>query len=166
MPTPYDQLLAMINTENPNTLTFNLNNISFSLPEINNDVNGNTKIVVTANPISGYVGNVTLFYDRINFQQLDSTVWLFSDLQFTNDAVVSLLNIDRNCIFLLNSDITPLPIPTMQTGDIVNLPLIAESNSINWIGETNLSLFMGFPAIEDTLHTLVNTNFPATGYLT
>jgi len=165
MSSQYDQLLSLINAANPTTHPFTLDNISFSPPEVNNNGNGNTKIIVSSIAGSGYVGEVTLFYERINFLDLNSTVWLFSDTQFTSDSAISLLNSDRNCIFLSDTDIVALNIPNMRIGDIVTMSLQAKPTSINWVGETNLSLFMGFPTIANALNDLVNVEFPTLGYL-
>ena len=97
---------------------------------------------------------------------MNSSVWLFSDTQFTTDSTISLLNTDRNCIFLTKEDIVDLNINDMVVGDIAILSLKARPTSINWVGETNLHLFMGFPVIANSLHDLMNTEFPAIGYLT
>lgn len=166
MTTKYDQLLSLINAINPHSVPFSLGNISFSDPIPDATTVKNTKITVGSVNGGGYSGNITLFYDRLNFQLLDTTVWLFSDIQFTNDNVISLLNTDRNCIFLSSADIVTLNIPNMVTGDIAIMSLVAQQNSVNWVGNTNLSLFMGFPAIENRLYDLVNTIFPVAGYLT
>jgi len=165
MTTLYDQVLNYLNTDNVNQVPLTLADITFSNPVPSNITVDNTLITVSAIAGSGYEGSVELYYNRIDFAELGSTVWLFSDIEFTTDIVISLLNTDRNCIFLDNTDIATLNIPYMVSGDVASVILTAQENSINWTGSTVLSLFMGFPIISNTLHELVNTTFPAPGYL-
>ena len=165
MATPYDQLLALINQDNPVTPPFDLTNISFSNPVPNTTNSGNTMITVNALPNAEFVGSIDVYYNRIDFKDLDATVWLFSDLPFTEDITVGLLNTFRNCIFLQATDIVPLTIPDMRIGDIVVMNLTAQPNSINWVGQTSMSMFMGFPVIANFLDELVNLEFAKPNYL-
>ena len=161
----YDQLLALLNRDNPSDTPFTADNVTFSNLSVNTTNNRNTKITVNEVPGAGFIGTIDVYYNRIDFQELDSNVWLFSDVPFTSDITINLLNTFRNCVFLQASDVQPLVIPGMRVGDIVVMGLVANATSINWIGQTQLSLFMGFPVIADFLNQLVNINFAAPGYL-
>jgi hypothetical protein len=165
MTTQYDQLLALINQQNVYKFPLTLDNIAFSNPTPVVGINGNTKITVSSLAGYGFEGTVDVYYNRISFQELDSVVWLFSDTEFTSDSIVTLLNTDRNCIFLASTDIEPITVPGMRVGDVVVLSLVAKPNSINWVDQTSLSLIMGFPSISNDLNNLVNFVFPTQGYL-
>lgn len=167
----YDQLLAVINSDNPSPIPFDLTNITFSDPVPDTGANWNTKITVNAIPNAGFRGAIDLFYNRIDLAAIGVDNWLFADVQFTEDIVLSLINTTRNA-FMVPEDIAPLQIPGMRYGDIINVPLISDPISVNWIGQNNLNLFIGLTQIASSLQvaaalfdSLMNTDLATLGYL-
>jgi hypothetical protein len=164
MNTIYDQILALINNQNENTVPFSLSNISFSDPIADSTTDHNTKITVESVAGAGYLGSVDLFYNRISLQQIGSFIWLFSDEPFTPDSVLSILNDSRNA-FLVSTDVEQLNIPDMTVGDIVVMPIVTKPTSVNYNGESTLSLFTGFPIIANSLDNVMNSILPSANYL-
>ncbi len=164
MATVYDQLLALINSSSNAAVPFDLTNISFGTQVPDSSTSQNTKITVQSVAGAGYVGSVDLFYNRISLTELGNVVWLFSDVPFTPDSVIALLNASMNS-FLLVDDVDSVVIPTMRVGDICIVSLIAKPDSINWTDNIDTSLIIGFPSFEDSFNTLMNFTLPAAGYL-
>jgi hypothetical protein len=160
----HDKLLELLNIDNPNTVIFDNNNISFSDPiaEVGNGYD--TKILASALPGTLYTGSILLYYTRINLLELGNAVWLFSDVPFTTDIVISILNTARNA-FLIVDDLETIIIPGMALGDIRSIVFTAKPNSVNWIGSNVASIIIGFPSIVNRLNTLLNTKMPTVGYL-
>ena len=146
-------------------INFNLNNVSFSDPVPDNSTGiRNTKIRVNAVPSQGYLDGVDVFYNRIEMTALGSGVWLFSDIEFTPDIIVGILNTARAAPILTTDLVIPV-IPPMIFGDIVPVNLTADPLSLDWTGQNNMTMIIGFPAIASALNTLVNTTLPAPGFV-
>ncbi|EKD22663.1 MAG: hypothetical protein ACD_84C00018G0004 [uncultured bacterium] len=158
---PHDKLLELLNNDNPRQIKFDRTNVTFSNPIENIGEGYNTRINVDSVPGGGFLGNVDVFYHRINLADLGNDIWLFSDMPFTEDMIISMLNTSRNA-FLLASDLDAMAVPIMAVGDIRSIVFTTQPNSVNWIGSNNAMLIIGFPGIVSRLDLFLNTTLPST----
>lgn len=161
----YDKLISLINEANINEHTLTKNEIALSNPIPDSSTTANTKINVLSIPGSGYIGDVDVFYNRIDLAELGTNLSLLSEIQFSLDNIVSELSLSRVADLDL-SDIENITIPSMIVGDINNVTLTAKQNSLGWIGENNVSLLYGLSYNSvNPLHHLMNVVLPGANYL-
>lgn len=160
----YAKLLELLNADNPNPIPFDTTNISISEPLVDIGSDHNTKVTLSSISGTGFIGSVDVFYKRINLTELGTDIWLFSEVPFTQDIVMSILNTTRDA-FLVVEDLEQISVPGMRVGDIRSIIFTAKNNSMNWIGQNSASIIIGFPGISNTLNQLMNFTLPSLGYL-
>lgn len=174
----YETLLNIVNADNPIQQPLTAADVVFSDPVIDIGPNWNTKVTITAIPGSRYTGSVDVCYHRELLDALNNSVIneVISDVPFTPELILSLLNASRNTTFTLSDmvccDCGPvcncnkggISIPDINLGDVASINLTIRSNSLAWIGDTNISVLYGLPTNIGLLHQLLNHVFPNNGY--
>jgi hypothetical protein len=160
-----EKLLALINQDNPNPFPLTLAQVTFSDPVAVDNQLWNTKVTVSSVPGSGYYGDVDVNYKRNSFSELGDSVTVMSELPFTIETIVALLNTTR-ATYLTVDDIESIEVSIMDVGDIGTVVLNAKSTSLGWLGSVTLTALYGLPMDVDILHILMNHTLPSGGYLT
>jgi hypothetical protein len=160
-----DQLVALINSANSRRAQLTAEQIVFSNPIPDVGPSWDTKVTVTAVPKSGYIGQVEVFYNRIQLSAMGSGLSLISESPFTIESIASVLSETRNA-FLLDTDMQDFVISNMNVGDIRTVILKAKHDSLGWEGSLTITLLFGLPSNIGSLHTLMNNTLPNNNYLT
>lgn len=158
-----DRLFEALNTENPPPFPFAADTITLSAPEAVVGEGYNTKVVVSAMPNSGYYGSVSVYYTRIDLSALGSGLGLESDIPFTEESFLAALNQARQS-WVTESDLETVKLPFQQAGVVLTVPLRAKSEAYGWTGENTISIIIGMPKKLNTLHELLHTKMPGTGF--
>lgn len=172
----FESLLNIVNSDNPIQQPLSASDVVFSDPVEDIGPNWNTKVTITAVPGSRYTGSVDVCYNRVPLDALNNSVInnIISDTPFTPELILSLLNASRDTNFTL-SDMKccdcdhdchcgGFDIPDIGLGDVASINLTVKSNSLQWIGDTNVSVLYGLPTNISLLHQLLNHVFPNDGY--
>lgn len=160
-------LLNLINATNIIQQPLTLEDVSFSAPIIDIGDGWNTKVTVDSLPGSRYIGSVDVCYNRPHLVELNNSVInnIISEVPFTPEIILELLNTSRGTDFTVD-DMEIITIPVIGIGDVASITLTMKSNSLAWIGDTNVSVLYGLPSNTDILHQLVNHILPNNDYLT
>lgn len=158
-------LLNLINSENPHQKDLTLADVTFSEPTIDIGENWNTKVTVDSIPGSRYIGSVEVCYMRPHLAELNNSVisTIISEVPFTPEIILNLLNTSRGTDFTVG-DMEEITIPVINMGDIASITLVMKSNSLAWVGDTNVSVLYGLPSNTNLLHELLNHVFPSNNY--
>ena len=151
---PVATLLSVI--ENENNIVLDPADYDFGIPEPATPPDGstatyNTKVIVSANNVAApFAGAVEVYYNRLDLADLERMVALYirsPELATTHDILPSL-----NRRFGLN--LTPDDIVLENTTEFEGYRvahLKAESSSLGWIGEIEVSVAEGDVLLEDHL---------------
>lgn len=160
---PLDEILGAIKALNNVDLV--AGEYTFGTPTaVAPDASGtNTSLLVTAlNPLSPYDGSTTIRYTRLNLADLPILISdniKAYDIQTTDDFV-ALLN-KRHGIGFEANDIVSNPVTLVDgAGDII---LVAEPDSMGWVGEVTFHVTLGAQPLEDviTVTQLPGLNYPS-----
>ena len=161
----FNSLLNLINSENPQQQNLTAADVSFSTPVVDVGFGWNTKVIVNSVPGSRYIGSVEVCYTRPNLLELNNSVInnIISEVPFTPEIILDLLNTSRGTDFTV-TDMEVITIPVINMGDVASITLVMKSNSLAWVGDTNVSVLYGLPSNTNILHSLLNNLFPSNGY--
>lgn len=164
--TGFNTLLNLVNANNLIQQPLTALDVTFSDPIVDIGSNWNTKVTVSAVPGSRYTGSVDVCYTRPHLVELNNSVInnMLSEVPFTPEIILDFLNTSRGTDFQY-SDVENIPIPLLCVGEIASINLTMKSNSLAWIGDTNISVLYGLPSNTNILHDLVNHILPSPGYL-
>jgi hypothetical protein len=159
-----DKLLALINADNPYPRPLTFDTVSFSAPLAVAGDGYNTKVTVSSVPGKMFIGNVDVFYHRIELTELGYT-GLLSEAQFTPESILASLNAQCGTDLTL-ADVEGFTVPTLEVGEPQTVVLTSKSDSFAWAGEKEVELLFGLPMEVNELHQLVTFTMPSDGYLT
>jgi len=163
----YETILNLVNATNPIQQPLTKDDISFSEPIPVKGPDYNTKITISSVPGSRYTGFVDVFYNRPSLDDLNNSVInnIISDVPFTPQIIIDLLNSSRDTEFTL-SDLIHCPCPPdLDVGEVASVKIAVKSNCLTWIGDANVSVLYGLPSNIGELHHLLNHVCPNDGYL-
>jgi len=164
----FESLLNIVNADNPIQQPITAADVVFSDPIEDIGETWNTKVTITAIPGSRYTGSVDICYHREPLDVLNNSVIneVISDVPFTREMILNLLNSSRDTTFTLSDMACCFCVPDIELGDVASINLTVKSNSLEWIGDTNISVLYGLPTNIGLLHQLLNHVFPNDEYFT
>jgi len=161
-----EKLLVALNALNSPPEPLTLDSVTFMppVPYIGADP-CNTKISVVAKPAKGYSSTLDFYYHRISLTEMGKLE--FSSMQpYTVDNLLLILNnmnaapLDKTAELAL-TDLEAIKLPQFAAiGDAQTLAIKAHSDSIGWVGETEMLLAFNLPDVS-RLEILYNEILPA-----
>jgi hypothetical protein len=158
-----NQLFQALNTENTPPFPFTPESVNISPPQTIAGEGYNTVVTVSARPDSGYYGSVPVYYSRIDLAALGNGVGLESDIPFTKESFLAALNQARQS-WISESDLETVSLPLQQNGVVLQVALKANHESYGWAGTNTITILIGMPKELNTLHQLLHSTMPGTGY--
>lgn len=134
------EIIDLVNSNNPG-LALSLDSVDMTTPAIDTDdiVESNTVVTILPKDGSGYKGNVTVHYHRVPMSDIPTPTTLTSNVPFTPEIVLNLLNTQRNTDFVV-SEVEPITIPPMDPNVPVTITITATADSYGWTGSTQVDL--------------------------
>jgi hypothetical protein len=160
---PLDEILGAIKTLNNVELVEGEYTFGTPTPVAPDASGTNTSLLVTAlNPLSPYDGSTTIRYKRLDLADLPILISpniKAYDIQTTDDFV-ALLNKRHGIGFEANDIVSNALTLVDGAGDVI---LVAEPDSIGWIGEVTFHVTLGAQPLEDviTVTQLPGLNYPS-----
>lgn len=143
------KLLDLVNAENlPAKLLTDIN-VTFSAPAPTTE-GGDTVVTITGVPGRGYRGSVDVTYQRVPLTLVAPTASLRSTNQFTQAAVVSMLNAMFG-LFLTVDDFEDFTPPTLGLDESETLTLVAKAESKNFTGSIETTFFFGRTLLDSAI---------------
>lgn len=152
------KLITLLNEANPTKRPMSVTEVSFGLPQISNGQR-NTEVTITAVAGSGFTGERTLFYDRLDLGTNMVASELYSETAFEIDDILDRYRILTDVAITLD-DVTVSDFSGMQFGDALTIAVTAKANSLAWVGEKEISLVLGLPPNVDEVYQLMNFTLP------
>jgi hypothetical protein len=160
---PLDEILGAIKTLNNVELVEGEYTFGTPTPVAPDASGTNTSLLVTAlNPLSPYDGSTTIRYKRLDLADLPILISpniKAYDIQTTDDFV-TLLNKRHGIGFEANDIVSNALTLVDGAGDVI---LVAEPDSIGWIGEVTFHVTLGAQPLEDVIAVtqLPGLNYPS-----
>lgn len=154
-------LYSLIDQSQPqgHTHVLDPNEMTIGDPMIDISTGHNTKIQLTAIPGSGYSGSMFVFYSRESIGNVGLPTQTLSEVNFTVESILDWLN-QRLLVKLDMNDLQSFTLPVLNVGDILTIQLVAKSESVAWIGSTEIALLYGLPPNVGELSTIMNVDLP------
>lgn len=139
-----DQVLALLNDENPRSLPFSLDNVILGVPTAaqGETPERNTELTIEGIPTKGYKGTTTIKYDRIALQEFEDAVP--SQIQVEGDITLENILAGFNAFYGSNLQLddirNDLILPEALTSTPVEWLLVASANSYAYRGQVTLRI--------------------------
>lgn len=147
------QLLALINEQNSTSLT--ASDITFGNPSVHSGANpGDTDVVVSSAPNSGYTGTVTVNYNRLDLAGF--SIYGDAEVFVPEGATVADIVAAFNALYDANLDISDYdeaasaPVPD---DDGENFTLVADANSLAYKGQIVIVVRLATVALSTVITT-------------
>jgi len=124
-----------------------------------------TRVTITAAEGSRYTDSIEVYFRRIDAAELVGDFNYLTEGPLVLSNLVDFVN-QRGQADLLYSEVMPLPVLGLQVGDIVNVDLQIQPDSLRWKGIKSVPVLYGLPFDVDKLHILMNFTLPSPGYIT
>lgn len=138
-----ERLLVLLNAANVPPKDFSDATVTFDQPVVDNDSpeQWNSHVVMKAIKFRGYIGEVTVYYNRTPLDLLGN-VELRSLDQFTNADIISQIN-NLFGVSIDTDDLEPITIPDLALDETEAVVVTAKTTSLGWIGAITISLTRG-----------------------
>lgn len=155
--TTKDKIVALIQEVNPTRVALKSEVLILDPPQINPG-DRNTAITVRAVPGSGYTGEVTVHYNRIDLARTNAS-GLMSEQVITTDAILQHLN-QHTELTVLAEDLESIQVEVLEVGDTNTMTVTAKADSLGWVGTAEVAVLYGLPPNSDELYDLMNHLLP------
>jgi len=137
-----ERMIIVLNDQFLPPKEFTDKRLVFGDAQVTTDNDRNTKVDIDGIPGKGYYGGVTVYYNRLNIQDLISEFTYRSDQQMTKEIVITNLA-NRYGIEIDPDDFEDFEIPTLEEGQNVILTLTIKPTSVQWTGSIQAYLEYG-----------------------
>lgn len=155
MTTAREELLKIINTANNLAIPLTDENVILGTPIAENASGKNTYVVISTIPTKGYFNEVGVRYNRIDLSAIvPETQW---ELRTNNTTDLHSALVDINAkygTYLVAEDVINETFPSMVDDDVVEVSIIAENDSIGWIGSRDITIYKGLYYLQEEVTTL------------
>lgn len=160
--TAVDKLIGLLNEANQPPKIFTEGNIKLGDFVASEDPEFNTEMIVRAVPGRGYIGQKPVRYQRLDISTIVLDATLRSQVQFTPEAIVSMLNVKLK-LFLSVDDLEPFDIPELTEGQTETVVIQTKPSSAGFFGEFSVVLEFGKSWLDQVIgvRVLKTLNHPA-----
>jgi len=155
-----EQFFATLQQENQNEIDESKLLIKEISPLVDHPSGDNTEIVIAAKPNSGYVGEVTVTYNRNTlealYEKMDSPVLITrTSTGATPEEILSMLNEAGGSNLAMEEDVITFTIPPIVHGGTV-VTIEAAEDSVAYIGQADILVELDETVPEQYPYTLIS----------
>lgn len=137
-----ERLLAVMKQTNPQAALLTVDDVVFSLPEVNSTYGRNTTLTITAKPDSGYSGSAVLYYNRhvLNVVFGQSISMTLNQGQQWADIVADLNR--RSSVQVGIEHLAPVDPSGFVLNQFNAFQIIPVDGDLEWIGQVSVSAWL------------------------
>lgn len=155
------KILLLMGTANPGAAyAFDATNIALSNHQVSIGAGYNTQITATGINDSGYYGEVTLRYNRIDLTGITNYLGVITEEPMTMEKIAQAFR-SAFTSFLRADDLVTIIFNPVENGVVKNVTFTALSTSRGWIGARTMQYVTGIPTTHDPLDVFLNTTYPS-----